>query len=58
MQDLINYILKYPEVLKKLKVNEACLLGFDSGITQILINSFEESSIVKNDGKIEQWEKG
>ncbi|AIW31073.1 MULTISPECIES: competence pheromone ComX [Bacillus] len=58
MQDLINYILKYPEVLKKLKVNEASLLGYDSGITQILINSFEESSIVKNDGKIEQWEKG
>ncbi|MCY8097193.1 hypothetical protein, partial [Bacillus atrophaeus] len=42
MQDLINYFLNYPEVLKKLKNKEACLIGFDLDETQTILKAYDD----------------
>ncbi len=42
MQDLINYFLSYPEVLKKLKNREACLIGFSSDETETIIKAYND----------------
>ncbi|MBJ7894416.1 competence pheromone ComX [Bacillus atrophaeus] len=54
MQELINYLLKYPEVLKKLKSNEASLIGFSSDETQLIIEGFEGTEGVKR-GNAGKW---
>ncbi|MDV9182872.1 competence pheromone ComX [Bacillus velezensis] len=54
MQNLINYFLNYPDVLKKLKSNEASLIGYDSIQTQIIIKGFENYLMMGADNK--KWD--
>ncbi|TDO16397.1 competence protein ComX [Bacillus subtilis] len=54
MQELISYLLKYPEVLKKLKSNEASLIGFSPDETQLIIEGFEGTEEVKR-GNAGKW---
>ena len=43
--------LNYPDVLKKLKSNEASLIGYDSIQTQIIIKGFENYLMMGSDNK-------
>ncbi|MCY7785374.1 competence pheromone ComX [Bacillus mojavensis] len=54
MQELISYLLKYPEVIKKLKSNEASLIGFSPDETQLIIEGFEGTEEVKR-GNAGKW---